>query len=167
MAIVTHLYTLVSRSEEEKNIIDFLNQSFLPKSRISGISLTQTELKQFIKFIYFEDSRFYKIPLKELEDFKEEDLNRNKGNDGEGAGGMDGMMDKLLSSMLGGGDAGGDSGGLAKLLGGGGDGEGDDAQMEQLMKTLGAMGPSPQQPGSLANGGGLSDLLGDSQIRRE
>lgn len=90
------------------------------------------------KIIYFDnfgsDKKYHRIQLKDLENFKEDDLQASGGS-GEGMGDI---MSQLMSSFMGGGAGGSDGGGMAgiaNLLGASGSsGGGDD--IGSLFKSL-------------------------------
>ena len=108
---------------------DNLNQSFLPESDGYPRSFDSVNLNMLIKLIYFEQqSNYQKITLKDLENFKEENLHQTQPNGG------DFDFGSMLQMMgMGGGNEQQSNGdlGLASLLSGGGSGD-----IDQLLRAI-------------------------------
>lgn len=146
MQIVTYIFRMVNKANQSASgpdesasgqvgqkascpLLDNLNQSFLPKSDGYPRSFDSVNLNMLIKLIYFEQqSNYQKITLKDLENFKEEDLHQTQPNGG------DFDFGSMLQMMgMGGGNEQQSNGdlGLASLLSGGGSGD-----IDQLLKAF-------------------------------
>ena len=95
-------------------LLDSLNESFLPKNDGYPNSFNSVNLNMLIKLIYFEQqSNYEKVTMKDLENFKEEDLYQNQPEGGDldwssmlnmmgmGGGGGSGDVDQLLRGLAG------------------------------------------------------------------
>ena len=108
MEIITLIYNKITLLKNQDNfqennlLIQNLGKSLLPKENgVEGCEIVATHLKQFIKFVYFEQDKFFPIPLSDFENFTEELIPKESGE----GGGLDGMMGQLLSGLMGGGGA--------------------------------------------------------------
>lgn len=65
-------------------------------------NLKQPCLREYVKFVFFEDSALQRVQLRDLEEFNESQMQVYRQQTQEQTSGLDGMMEQLLSSMLGG-----------------------------------------------------------------